>query len=446
MDLQSLQAQRQIEHRHHQLAAISAWFSLLDVAFLGAFLLIAGIGCTTNRSCRDGTIALRIEFIPNLESMDGLAINYRLDNQADLNPLYPISAPLNRPSLVNHGVLEIIIANYASHKTLTLNFVPLKGNLPVGDWQDEVIRLDAHCTQFTLRIVAKTGNPHDASSNNLPDSLIIRSLDTSTDNLKERNDLVPSVNPSDSSVPSDISPRPSIPDAASDTALDILSTRDMFSKIIDSSTNNKDAPLVDTMNGNVDAIDQSMNTEVSSVDPNSTCPLGQSMCTTNDVPACVDTTIDPDHCGMCGTPCRMAGKECCGGSCIYIATYQHDPANCGRCGNACKVPSDVGYSCLIFDLCQKPTCGKDSVGTTVCNPGIDCGDACKLGQECSANTCICTKQSCPNGCCKDHQCLAGNNSIACGYGGENCVKCATNSICMPGEGCKNDFSDPFGGI
>ncbi|AUX41174.1 hypothetical protein SOCE26_025810 [Sorangium cellulosum] len=68
--------------------------------------------------------------------------------------------------------------------------------------------------------------------------------------------------------------------------------------------------------------------------------------------ACVDTRIDPDHCGRCGVQCdpgrACAGALCqttciegltrCGSDCVDLSA---DPQHCGRCGRSC----DPGAAC-----------------------------------------------------------------------------------------------------
>jgi hypothetical protein len=66
--------------------------------------------------------------------------------------------------------------------------------------------------------------------------------------------------------------------------------------------------------------------------------------------ACVDTTTDPNNCGVCAKVCQSkphaspvcAGSQCstqcdsgysqCGGQCVDTNT---DKVNCGKCGTRC---------------------------------------------------------------------------------------------------------------
>ncbi|WP_437736311.1 MXAN_6577-like cysteine-rich protein [Sorangium sp. So ce1335] len=67
---------------------------------------------------------------------------------------------------------------------------------------------------------------------------------------------------------------------------------------------------------------------------------------------CVDTRVDPNHCGKCGQQCEP-GRACAGALCLRACVegltecgdacvdLDADPQHCGRCGNAC----DPGQPC-----------------------------------------------------------------------------------------------------
>jgi hypothetical protein len=97
------------------------------------------------------------------------------------------------------------------------------------------------------------------------------------------------------------------------------------------------------------------------------CTMDRCKLITITEPLCVDTRIDPEHCGGCwrdcrpglcvdgACQCRTGGTLClptrclpppditgCGSAtrlCVDLAT---DPVNCGACGNVC--PAGVGCS------------------------------------------------------------------------------------------------------
>lgn len=72
--------------------------------------------------------------------------------------------------------------------------------------------------------------------------------------------------------------------------------------------------------------------------------------------ACVDTKIDNDNCGMCGTACAMGTEQCVEGMCcktgevvcsMMCTNTKGDPNNCGMCGKMCtgNTPVCVNGTC-----------------------------------------------------------------------------------------------------
>lgn len=84
-----------------------------------------------------------------------------------------------------------------------------------------------------------------------------------------------------------------------------------------------------------------------------TCPRGQEVCEG----ACVDPQSDPEHCGGCGQPCGAGevcgdgacgvdcpmGQEACGAACIDT---QSDAAHCGGCDQPCS----------MCEVCEQGAC------------------------------------------------------------------------------------------
>jgi len=127
------------------------------------------------------------------------------------------------------------------------------------------------------------------------------------------------------------------------------------------------------------------------------CPAGLTDCGG----ACVNTDLDPYHCGDCGTACSsdelcsvgtcstecLGGTTKCGGTCVDANL---DPHNCGGCGTECSTN----------ELCSNGSCNTDCLGgTTECGGAcvdtqIDpqncgaCGQACGPGEICLGSACM----------------------------------------------------------
>lgn len=128
------------------------------------------------------------------------------------------------------------------------------------------------------------------------------------------------------------------------------------------------------------------------------CPAGQSSCGAS----CVDTSLDPQHCGACDQPCGegylcslgMCGTEClggtlqCGDRCVDPML---DPAHCGRCDVACAAE----------EVCEQGTCGVGcGDGLIVCEG--DCVDVSTNAQHCGG-----CNEPCDNGgVCLTGKCFA----------------------------------------
>jgi hypothetical protein len=156
------------------------------------------------------------------------------------------------------------------------------------------------------------------------------------------------------------------------------------------------------------------------------CPDG--CCDANGV--CRAGTSDA-QCGRGGVPCVrcQAGQFCCSTpGCDQID--RRGQCACG--GNSCP-----DGCCEDFTTCQPGTtnefCGLGGLECITCNPNA--GEVCAevpVGED-RERLCICTPQTCPNGCCSGGPgnpgaCFA-NRAPLCGIGGVLCQNCFNFQIC-----------------
>lgn len=188
------------------------------------------------------------------------------------------------------------------------------------------------------------------------------------------------------------------------------------------------------------------------------CPAPAQICNG----ACVDTTVDPNNCGTCGTICS-APLYCMSGQCLLIGCpgteaicndacvdTTTDPSNCGNCDHVCA-PGEA---------CTDSACGACQGATVDCNGTcVDlqssfancgaCGSACPVGALCTNADCVCpgSTVSC-NGTCTD----LSQDSANCGTCGNvcamtelctggQCVACPAGTTNCPGVGCTDLSSD-----
>ena len=169
------------------------------------------------------------------------------------------------------------------------------------------------------------------------------------------------------------------------------------------------------------------------------CPTGQTRCGD----ACVDLTVDLNHCGACGVACGPDGvctrgtcliAMClspfvrCNGTCVNTGS---DPAHCGACNRACPV-GQVCFEgmCASISACPpgRQLCGGDCVdlATSPANCGA-CGNVCVDGRACVGGSCV-DVLACPAG---QLRCNGLCTSVASDPA--NCGRCGV--ACAPGQSC-----------
>ncbi len=122
--------------------------------------------------------------------------------------------------------------------------------------------------------------------------------------------------------------------------------------------------------------------------------------------ACVQTDLDKNNCGGCGTTCE-AGQVCAKSKCGCLpsgADPQTDPKNCGTCGHECGAGATCsagkcqcnGTECSASETCCNGTCSATCTQPDMASGlvGCDCsglqdffGTRCPLSNTCVAKNC-----------------------------------------------------------
>jgi hypothetical protein len=126
--------------------------------------------------------------------------------------------------------------------------------------------------------------------------------------------------------------------------------------------------------------------------------------------SCVNTEINLNHCGACGSFCRgnqiCVGAKCgcpsgltlCGSMCVDTST---DNANCGECGKAVPFTKICRGGLAVCQIRSTVSCNGRCVdlNTDLGNCG-ECGKACPRGQTCTGGKCSClaTQVQCGGKC------------------------------------------------
>jgi hypothetical protein len=146
---------------------------------------------------------------------------------------------------------------------------------------------------------------------------------------------------------------------------------------------------------------------------------------------CVDPPTN-EFCGNQGETCFSCGAGQCqgqgaGASC-FTTVDNCGPANCG----GCCVGTGPTSTCISGTFSQM--CGTGGSECTICAPGSDCRPVgFDAGGHCQANSTGCGPDNC-TGCCLGKVCAEGNQTVACGWGGQACKTCPS-----PGWDCGGGF-------
>lgn len=164
---------------------------------------------------------------------------------------------------------------------------------------------------------------------------------------------------------------------------------------------------------------------------------------------CVDTSLDPAHCGACGQRCE-AGASCVDGTCVAACPGElvdcdgacrdtaTDPLHCGGCDAPCGAGElCAGGSCVLSCPEGQEACdgGCHDLDRSPFHCG-GCGVACADGEICEEGSCV---ASCPAGQTEcDGACVdTARDRANCGGCG---VACAGGEICVDG-GCQPSCAD-----
>lgn len=123
--------------------------------------------------------------------------------------------------------------------------------------------------------------------------------------------------------------------------------------------------------------------------------------------ACVDTTVDPAHCGGCDKPCGE-GQVCTDSVCFPGPATCSDGVRNGEetdidCGGSCPAACANDKTCAADPDCQSGHCVSE-----VCR---ECGTAahCGTGRDCIGGNCCTVDGFGSNGVCvTDDECCSGN--------------------------------------
>ena len=147
--------------------------------------------------------------------------------------------------------------------------------------------------------------------------------------------------------------------------------------------------------------------------------------------SCVDTSVDPLHCGGCGSACA-AGQACVSGACACVPSCAGRVCGGDGCGGSCG-------SCAVDRVCAGGSCecgaslslcGGECVDVRVDERHCGaCGSACAASMQCVAGAC--TSGGADGGCvaaCEGRDC--GDDTC-----GGSCGTCEASRACGAGGRC-----------
>jgi len=216
----------------------------------------------------------------------------------------------------------------------------------------------------------------------------------------------------------------------------------------------------DTSSGGDTSVDPDTSTDGSADTTPADTSVGDSADASCDPPlksckgACVDTTTDPDNCGVCGTKC-LTTEICTGGTCTkcedpkvrcsgVCVDIKSDVANCGACGTKCTGDEKcVAGTCTIVCDAGTTKCGSKCVTLTTDKANCGgCGIACKVDEECISAACekVCTAPTIKCfGTCSD----ITKDDANCGGCG---IMCSSGSTCIASKCVCGSSTTTCGGV
>jgi hypothetical protein len=140
---------------------------------------------------------------------------------------------------------------------------------------------------------------------------------------------------------------------------------------------------------------------------------------------CVDTQVDPNHCGGCEDAC-LNGETCSGGACVSVCgdgktlcsgdceDTESSPENCGSCGFLCPTQANTQAVCETGECSL--TCAADFAD---CN--LDMGDGCEVSLASDLTNCGACGEGCTEVTNGTAACVGGSCAVAqCDGGFGNC--------------------------